>query len=144
MKLVKNFIPAVLLFVSLSVLVSCEKDKTTTPATVTTYPLQGLWTGTSLAAGSTGTIYYSFIIKPDGTMIVDSKPGTVQHISIGTWTQSGTTVSYSYTCIYGSSGSIGLIQSGTGTWDNTGKLSGTWQNVNGVTANGTLTLTRIN
>jgi hypothetical protein len=59
----------------------------------------------------------------------------------GNMTLSGTTLTYSYTCIYGSSGSIGLIQSGTATWDNTGKLTGTWQNVNGFTTNGTLTLT---
>jgi len=141
MKFAKISTTALLLVFGLFVFVSCKKD---TPTPVATYPIQGLWTGSYLVTGATTSSYYSFVIKPDGTLIVDSKAGTVQHISLGTWTVSGVTLTCNYTCIYGSAGSIGLTQSSTATWDNSGKLTGTWQNINGVTASGTLTLTRVN
>jgi hypothetical protein len=38
-----------------------------------------------------GQQYASYVIKPDGTMISDSKNIGVQNICIGTWTLTGTT-----------------------------------------------------
>jgi len=142
MKMIKILAPLLLTVLFFSIISSCKKE--TTPTPVATYPVQGLWTGTYAVTGSPTSSYYSFVIKSDGTLIVDSKAGTQQHISLGTWTLTGTTLACNYTCIYGSAGSIGLNQSSTATWDNTGKLTGTWQNVNGVTASGTLTLSRVN
>ncbi len=126
---------------------SCEKDPAPTPTT-TTYPIQGLWIGSYTVDGqpALGQQYYSFIIKPDGTMIGDSKSSnpTQQHITLGTWNLSGSTLSCAITCIYGLSVNIGLNQTCTATWDNTGKLTGTWKNVSGPTASGTFTMTRVN
>ena len=127
--------------------ISCTKETTTDPTTPT-YSIQGLWIGTYTVDGQAalGQQYYSFIIKPDGTMIGDSKGSTPaqQHITLGTWTLTGTTLSCAFTCVYGASATIGLNQTVTSTWNNTGKLTGTWKNVSGPTASGTFTMTRVN
>jgi hypothetical protein len=125
---------------------SCEKDPA--PAPIPTYLIQGLWIGSYSVDGQPGLgqQYYSFVIKPDGTMIGDSKSSnpTQQHITLGTWNLSGSTLSCSITCIYGLSVNIGLTQTCTSTWDNTGKLTGTWRNTSGPAASGTFTMTRVN
>ncbi len=111
-----------------------------------TYPIQGLWIGTytSDQQPGAGSQYYSYIIKPDGTMIYDAKASTNQYIAIGTWNLVGTTFTTTYTNIWSTLGPTGVTQSATATFDNTGKLkNGTWQNAGGG-ATGTFTLTRVN
>jgi hypothetical protein len=145
MKITKILVPTLAICLLLSLFLSCEKESSTT---TTTYPLQGLWIGTYSVDGQSalGLQYYSFVIKPDGTIIGDSKSSnpTQQHITLGTWNLSGSTLSCAITCIYGLSVNIGLSQTCTSTWDNAGKLTGTWRNTTGPTSSGTFTMTRVN
>jgi hypothetical protein len=134
-RIIFSLIITVLFF---SVCAFCNKD-----AALPSNRILGLWTGKYLVNGSSTSSYYSFVIKPGGKLIVDSKAGSQQHISTGTWKLSGTTLTCTYTCIYGSEGSIGLLQTSSTTWDKQDKLSGTWKNVNGVKAEGTLMLEKI-
>jgi hypothetical protein len=124
---------------------SCKKADA---QATTTYPIQGLWTGTYAVDGQPGfgLQYFSFILKPDGTMINDTKWSGQQHLAPGTWTLNGNTLSCTFTCVYGLSSNIGITQTSTATWDNTGKLtSGIWQNVPTFSGgSGTFTLTRVN
>jgi hypothetical protein len=124
---------------------SCKKANAQTPAT--NYPIQGLWTGTYTVDGSPslGSQYFSFIIKPDGTMINDTKYLGVQNLAPGTWTLSGHTLSCTYTNVYGQSAHIGVTETSTATWDETGTLTtGIWQNTSPLSGSGTFTLTRVN
>jgi len=123
-------------------LLSCSKDND--PATQS--KIEGLWIGTYTVdqTPSAGQQYASYSIKPDGTMISDSKNIGVQNICIGTWTLTGTTFSSSYHVIYGDSQNIGITQTITATLDNTGKLSGTWVNNDSGNYSGTFTMTRVN
>ncbi len=137
---------AVVLFFSL--FLSCRKDPAPTPAT--TYPVQGLWIGTYLSDQypALAPQYYSFIIKPDGTMVCEARTeaNANQNLSKGTWTLTGNAFSCTYTNIWGSGPAsyIGLSQSANATFDNTGKLtSGTFRNVT-TTGSGTFTMTRVN
>lgn len=92
-----------------------------------------------------GQQYFSFIIKPDGTMITESEWDNQQHLSPGTWTLNGETLSCSFTCVYGLPQHIGITETSTATWNNKGELSsGIWKNVPPVNGSGTFTLKRIN
>jgi hypothetical protein len=124
---------------------SCTKDNDPQPES--TYPIEGLWIGTYIVDGypNLGQQYYSFVIKPDGTIINDSKGENKQHIALGTWSLSGNAFSSSFTCVYGFPVSIGIKQTITAIFDDTGKLSGTWSNVApAVVSSGTFTLSRVN
>ena len=125
---------------------SCKKADAQTPST-TTYPIEGLWVGTYTVDTEPGwgDQYFSFIIKSDGTMIVDSKGANTQHLSTGTWTLNGTTLSCSFTCVYGIPSNVGVAETTTATWDKAGKLtSGLWKNVLPLTGSGIIILTRVN
>jgi hypothetical protein len=124
----------------------CKKDDGQVTNPSTSYPIQGLWIGTYTVDGQSGSgeQYFSFIIKPDGTLIADTKEGTQQHLANGTWTLSGTTLSCSFTCVYGFPSNIGITETSTATWDKTGKLTGTWKNIPPRTGSGVIKLTRIN
>lgn len=108
--------------------------------------IQGLWIGTYTVDGqsSLGEQYFSFIIKPDGIMVVETKWSTQQHLSNGTWSLNGTTLSCSFTCVYGISSNIGVTEVTTATWDNASKLTGTWRNAAPLTGSGTIKLTKVN
>ena len=87
--------------VSLFLLTGCTKEDPK-PSTETTYPINGLWIGTYTVDGqpSLGEQYFSFIIKPDGTMINDTKFSNQQHLAPGTWTLSGNTLSCTFISVY--------------------------------------------
>lgn len=110
------------------------------------YPIEGLWIGTYSVNGSpgSGNQYFSMIIKPDGTIIVDSQGANVQHLAVGTWSLNGTTLTSSFTCVYGLPGNIGIEETVTATWDSAGSITGTWSNVPPLTGSGNITLTRVN
>lgn len=110
-----------------------------------TYPITGLWIGSYTVDGqpALGQQYFSFIIKPDGTVINDTKGSSVQHIALGTWTLTGNKLTCSFTCIYGLAPNIGIKETTTATWSNIGTLSGTWANVSS-SGSGTITMTRVN
>jgi hypothetical protein len=126
----------------------CKKDSTQTTATTNSFPIEGLWIGSYTVDGNTalGQQYYSYIIKPDGTMVYDSKGNGKQYISIGTWLLTGKTLSTTANNIYGDNGiSLGVVQTSTSTWDSTGKLTGgIWKNLAPAIGQGTFTLTRVN
>lgn len=124
---------------------SCRKADAQT-GTVVNYSIQGLWIGTYTVDGQSklGEQYFSFIIKPDGTMIADTKGESRQHLAPGTWTLNGTTLSCNFTCVYGLPSNIGVTEIATATWDKAGKLTGTWKNIAPLTGSGVITMTRIN
>ena len=124
-------------------LLSCSKDKD--PAPVTPSSIEGLWIGTYTVdqTPSAGQQYFSYAIKPDGTMISDSKNIGVQNLCIGTWTLTGTNFSSSYHVIYGDGQNLDITQTSTATFDKTGKLSGTWANDDAGHYTGTFTMTRV-
>jgi len=79
-----------LAFASLTMgLASCEKDSNDTDPTPAS--IEGLWIGSYAVDGypGAGLRYFSFIIKPDGTVINDTKAENQQHLSIGNWTLTG-------------------------------------------------------
>ncbi|MEP6749532.1 MAG: hypothetical protein ABJB86_17475 [Bacteroidota bacterium] len=124
---------------------SCKKANAQTSAS---YSIQGLWIGTYTVDGqlNLGQQYFSFIIKPDGTMINDTKGANVQHLSPGTWALTGDTLSCTYTSVYGSPSNIGVTETSKAYFSKTGGTlsSGIWKNVAPLTGSGTFTLTRVN
>jgi hypothetical protein len=110
--------------------------------------LHGSWIGTYTILSSPGNVnkYFSVNIKPDGTVIVDTKFNNDQLIAIGTWSLSGSNLTLNYAYVYSSGTYIPTTQTATAIWDVTGKLTGgLFYNVspnNG--GNGTFILNRIN
>jgi hypothetical protein len=145
MKKIAIMVTTLIVILSLTQLASCDKSDSTPSDTPS---IQGLWIGTYSTNGQTTNTdaYYSFIIKPGGSLLVETKFLNQQEFAVGTWTLSGKTFSCSFTYVYAAAGHVGTVQSATATWDNSDKLtSGTWLNSspsNGVT--GTFTLTKVN
>jgi hypothetical protein len=123
---------------------SCTKTDAQTGSA--NYPIEGLWIGTYTVDGNPGLgeQYFSFAIKPGGTIITDTKWATQQHLATGTWSLTGTTLTTSFTCVYGLSVNVGITELTTATWDKTGKLAGTWKNIAPLTGSGNIKLTRVN
>ena len=146
-----NFQKSVLtLFLLAGLFFSCSKSDTTpTPTPVTpTYAIEGLWIGTYTCdqLPSVGSQYFSYIIKPDGTMLWEGKASTDQYIAKGTWNLAGTAFTSTVTNIYSTAGGpTNITQTSTATFnDTTAKLNtGVWQNTTGG-ATGKFTLTRVN
>lgn len=105
----------------------------------------GLWIGTYTVDGQPklGKQYFSFILKPGGMLIVDTKFGKQQYLSTGTWSLDNTTLNCNFTCVYGEASSIGVTESSTAEWDNADNLTGTWKNYPPLTGSGNITLTRV-
>ena len=135
---------AILGLLTLTILIfSCKKDDNL--PTTKTYPIEGLWIGTYTTDGqpSQGQQYFSFVVKPDKTIITETIFSNQQQLALGMWLLTGSNLTSSFTYIHGSG--VGTEQSTSATWDKSGKLNGTFRNVspaNGVT--GTFTLTRVN
>lgn len=97
MKKMLLFILPALVLMSLN---SCTKDDDND---VLTYPIVGLWTGTfKVVAGAqdvgVGNLYYSFDLKADSTMLVQSLGADGNtYYSTGTWSLSGTAFTAKYT-----------------------------------------------
>jgi len=96
------------------------------------YPLEGLWIGTFKYAPGTGTIqtpqYFSFIIKPDGSLIVESKDSGISYAATGYWklAENILTCKYAYSS---SVNNVALHQIATASYHNSGELSGgEWHN----------------
>ena len=107
----------------------------------------GLWIGAYKVDGEPrfGEQYFSFIIKPDGTMINDTKWEGQQHISVGSWTLNGNLLSCTATCISGLPSNLGIKEKHEAKIDkSTGILSGTWKNAPPLNGSGTFTLTKVN
>ncbi|HEY5393494.1 MAG TPA: hypothetical protein VIJ57_15325 [Hanamia sp.] len=147
MKRVITLTMAIASLLVLSQITSCKKAD---PTPTTSYSIEGLWIGTYTddQNSKSGAQYFSFVIKPDGTMIVDSKVDGQQYLAVGNWALNGSGFTASYTYVYGSTSAtnVGTSQSVTATWNNKEKISsGIWKNVipsNGET--GTFTMTKTN
>ncbi|MBC7889819.1 MAG: hypothetical protein H7Z13_18230 [Ferruginibacter sp.] len=128
---------------------SCKKDSVAQCPTPT-YPIAGLWIGTYQTNQVTHQpLYYSFVINPDGTLIVKTKgnpPAQAVVYATGTWVLTGNVFAFtSATLNYSSI----VSQKGTLTYNNTGTLTaGTWQNTtsdNGIFYTGTFpSMARVN
>jgi hypothetical protein len=109
--------------------------------------IEGLWVGTYTINNepSLGAQYFSFIIKPNGSLVNETKYTGKQHLSPGTWTLTGDTLSCSFTCVYGYPQHIGITEISTAKWDNTkNTLTGKWQNIAPLTGSGNITLSKVN
>lgn len=72
--------------------------------------------------------YFSFILKPNGSMITESQPtGAVYYLATGTWSLSGTTLTCKFVYLSTVQG-YSVTQNVTATYDPaTAKLTGTWR-----------------
>lgn len=156
----KKILLSFILLFALTILIfssqtSCKKEtitQVTNTDTVYQCPpnIKGLFIGTYTVDDlpSAGAQYYSFIIKPDGTLFVESKGNTVKYLGEGTWTLTGNSFSCAFTNIYSSAppSQVGVAQTATATFDASGNLSsGIWNTPSSSTNNtGTFTLTRVN
>ena len=121
---------------------SCKKDDNNNSPKTTS--IQGLWIGTYVDSRNTPE-YFSFVIKPDGTTIVENRYLTLQNFAKGTWTLNGNSFSCTHTYFSGPPANIGTVQQCTATFDNTGKLaSGMIQNISPSTLTATFTMTKVN
>lgn len=110
--------------------------------------IHGLWVGSYAVDGqpNLGNQYLSLIIKPDGTMINDSKAGGVEHLAIGTWILIGDSAfSSKATAVFGEESNIGITQTHKAKFNKkTGILTiGKWYNNNGISGSGTFKLKKI-
>jgi hypothetical protein len=121
---------------------SCTKEKTDTTKV---HNLPGLWIGTATTDQfpQQAPLYYSFIIKPDGTLLTEGKVSNGNtYYSRGTWTLNRDTLRCTYTTInfpnvtvtqsakFVYNSSAGTLQSGT--WrdeQNGSNYTGAFQNM---------------
>jgi len=144
MKLISYFFVALL---TMSGVLSCEKES----SSPSTYPIEGLWTGTYSVNTMPlqGSLTYTIAVKPGGEILTEGKGGDGKsHYASGTWALSGN--NFTATIItFPFSNIIPVTQSITATYSNTGTLTdGTWtdtNNPNGAGLSGKFsTLQRIN
>jgi hypothetical protein len=138
---------AVSLILSLFILVSCSKQADT-PSANTSYRIEGLWTGTFSYDPGVSTIttpqYFSFVIKPGGSLLVESTDNGTKYYATGTWTLNGNAFTCSYT-YFGTPNGSQLSQNASATWDNSGTLTaGKWNNTSNTNQKGSFTMTRVN
>ena len=126
-------------FINLS---SCTKDNAV-PTTTPTYPIEGLWIGTynSDQVPSQGDLYYSFIVKPDGSILTEGLGGDGNmYYARGTWTLTSDTVFAATIVTFVTPGPYPVTQSIKASFSKEGKLNnGTWEdtnNPNGPAKNG--------
>jgi hypothetical protein len=91
--------------------------------------IHGLWIGTYLVNNlNQPEQYFSYIIKPDGTILVESKSPGKSYLAKGTWKLEGKNFSAEYTYLVCPEDAVGVSQTATATYDPKGKLkNGTWE-----------------
>jgi len=121
----------------------CQKDSDGKEGSSS--PIEGLWVGLYTVDGQLGQRYYSFVIKPDGTIINDTKVENQQHLNIGSWTLTGDSFECTATCVYGLPERMGVTETHTATFDkaNGTLINGIWKTVPPINGSGTFTLTKI-
>jgi hypothetical protein len=116
---------SLLLFGMIISLFSCKKDSPLT------YPIEGLWIGTYTVDQNSEQqpLFYSFSIKPDGTVLAESKGSDgISYYSSGIWTLTGNKFDCTITTI--NLNPKPITQSASLTYDNSGKLTnGTWKDI---------------
>ena len=123
----------------------CDKDESVPQPTNSS--IEGLWIGTYTVDGQpgVGSQYYSLVIKPDGTIINDTKGSNVQHLNIGTWSLRGDSLLATTTCVYGLQSNLNVVEKHTAVFDkNTGSIkNGVWKNVPPLNGSGTFVLSKV-
>ncbi len=132
---------------------SCTKTETVTKTVTDTVvktvtdtirpPLTivGFWVGTYQVTGSPTAYYYSFDLRPDGTLLHKGTGADGNtYYGQGSYTLNGTNFNYSDTTL--NLNQIGAVEIGTGTYTAaTATITGNWQNPN-ATIGGTLSVTK--
>jgi hypothetical protein len=120
--------------VTLFVATSCEKEEIEKK-----YPIEGLWIGTYTIneIPQQGALYYSFIIKPGGSLLTEGKGGDGKtYYATGSWTLTDTLFSFTYTTPDAFNNPV--TATGTATYHKTGKLTnGIWHNITKPNISGT-------
>jgi hypothetical protein len=148
--LMGSIVLTIFAFASLLFQISSCKKADAQPTTI--YPIEGLWIGTyaSPAVPSQGSLFYSFVIYPDGTLLTKGKGGDGKYYySSGTWTLSSNNIFSGTIVSFVTPGPHPVTQCITATYSNTGTLTnGTWKdtnNPNGTGLSGTFsTMQRVN
>ena len=124
-----------LVFTSIG-LVNSSCSKTNTSPTI-----EGFWVGTYQVTGSPATYYYSFDLRPDGTLLHKGTGADGNsYYGQGRYTVNGSTFNYSDTTLNLSQ--AGAVETGTGTYTAAaGTITGNWQNPGGALT-GTLSVTK--
>ena len=111
----KKVLSIAIIAVGLVILQSCDKDDISVP----NYPIEGLWIGTYdivQAAESGGSLYYSFFLRRDDSIQVQSVGADGQtYYAIGTWSLSDSTFQASFVAT--NLGQQGVVQNATATFD---------------------------
>ena len=121
----------------------CQKDSDDRDGSSSS--IEGLWVGLYTVDGQVGQRYFSFVIKPDGTVINDKKAENQQYLSIGTWTLTRDLFECTATCVYGLPINMGVTETHTAEFDkaNGTLTNGIWKNVPPLDGSGTFTLTKV-
>ena len=123
----------------------CQKDSG--DGDTSSSSVEGLWVGLYTVDGqpNLGQRSCSLVIKPDGTVINDTKLENQQHLKIGSWTLAGESFDFTTTCVYGLQINRGVTQTHTATFDkaNGTLTNGIWKNVLPALGSGTFTLTKV-
>lgn len=127
---------------------SCQKDSTSSTTAPTTYPVEGLWTGTFTVDNTPsqpGTYFESYAVYPDGSILVKTlaADGNIYY-STGNWTLSNTN-EFSATFISMNFNGAQVTQTLTANFSNTGKMTnGVWTDTVNGSQTGKFSVTRIN
>jgi len=116
-----KFSSIIYLFLLVAGSFSCNKA-----STPPSYSIQGLWIGTYVGNNSNvPAAYFSFIIQPGGTMLVQGVAGTDTVYASGSWTLTGDTLKCNYKYF------VPIVnQSATAIYNSSGTLtSGMWQDI---------------
>ena len=110
--------------------------KTVTDTLKPPLTIVGIWVGTYQVTGSPTTYYYSFDLRPDGTLLHKGTGADGNtYYGQGSYTVNGAAFNYSDTTL--NLGQIGAVEFGTGTYTATaGTLTGNWQ-ITGTAVTGT-------
>jgi hypothetical protein len=123
----------------------CEKELEPDP--VKEKSILGLWVGTYEVDNmkEAGKQYYSLIIKPDGTVIIDTKGDSKQHLGVGNWIMKGDTLVCTTSIVYGLSSNMSVVQTHSAIFDKwAGKLmNGVWKDEPPLNLTGTFVVTKV-
>ena len=131
MKSLKSIALFSMLFIALTIIISCKKD---CPVATTSNIVPGLWIGTYTVdqVPGQGALYYSFIFKPDSKVLTESKGGDgVTYYTQGTWSLNGSDLTCTYTSINFPSANITQSAKFTFTASSDSLSAGTWKDVSG-------------
>jgi hypothetical protein len=133
-----------LLSITLCLFFSCKKEHPKPPESKKT--IEGLWIGSYTVDGDPqqAPSYFSFIIKPEGKLVVESHPQGVQHFATGTWILNADTLRCTYVYLTTQQG-YKVEQTATAIYNRPDDrlTSGTWKNIGAPGGTGKFTMKEI-